>query len=201
MDAAGPPVSIDLAGFEEKEGLPVEAFAKVQEIFSNVDWLDPNADAALNVLQQITASNILQESLEAVSVLTAETGSLLQDSSHEKLKSESSASENNIRCLTSVDMLQQIKVSNAIQKILDPMHSAEIGSLLLDSTPENLKSELKDSEKITRNPTLMDQGKQATSSFESALDSLLVRKKIEPQELRSALQRPAQPKIISQGGP
>ena len=47
MDAAGPPVSIDLAGFEEKEGLPVEAFAKVQEIFSNVDWLDPNADAAL----------------------------------------------------------------------------------------------------------------------------------------------------------
>ena len=135
MDAAGPPVSIDLAGFEEKEGLPVEAFAKVQEIFSNVDWLDPNADAALNVLQQITASNILQESLEAVSVLTAETGSSLQDSSHEKLKSESSASENNIRCLTSVDMLQQIKVSNAIQKILDPMHSAEMGSLLLDSTP------------------------------------------------------------------
>ena len=101
MDAAGPPVSIDLAGFEEKEGLPVEAFAKVQEIFSNVDWLDPNADAALNVLQQITASNILQGSLEAVSVLTAETGSSLQDSSHEKLKSESSASENNIRCLTS----------------------------------------------------------------------------------------------------
>lgn len=47
----------------------------------------------------------------------------------------------------------------------------------------------------------MDQGKQATSSFESSLDSLLVRKKIEPQELWSALQRPAQPKIISQGGP
>ncbi|XP_030951255.1 formin-like protein 6 [Quercus lobata] len=201
MDATGPPISIDLAGLEEKEGLPVEAFAKVKEIFSNVDWQDPNADAALNVIQQITASNILQESLEAVSVLTAETGSSLQDSSHEKLKSESSASENNIRCLTSVDMLQQIKVSNAIQKILDPMHSAEVGSLLLDSTPENLKSELKDSEKITRNPTLMDQGKQSTTSFESSLDSLLVRKKIEPQELRFALQRPAQPKIISQRGP
>ncbi|XP_065629457.1 formin-like protein 18 isoform X2 [Quercus suber] len=201
MDATGPPISIDLAGFEEKEGLPVEAFAKVQEIFSNVDWLDQNADAALNVIQQITASNILQESLEAVSVLTAETGSSLQDSSHEKLKSESSASENNIRCLTSMDMLQQIKVSNAIQKILDPMHSAEVGSLLLDSTPESLKSELKGSEKITRNPTLMDQGKQSTSSFESPLDSLLVRKKIEPQELRFSLQRPAKPKIISQRGP
>lgn len=201
MDAAGPPISIDMTGFEEKEGLPVEAFAKVQEIFSNVDWLDPNADAALNVIQQITASNILQESLEAASVLTAETGSSLQDSTLEKLKSESTASENNIRCLTSMDMLQQIKVSNAIQKILDPVHSAEVGSLLLDSTPENLKSQLKASDKITRDPTLMDQGKQSTSSFEPSLDSLLVRKKIEPQELPFALQRPAQPKIISQRGP
>lgn len=201
MDAAGPPISIDMTGFEEKEGLPVEAFAKVQEIFSNVDWLDPNADAALNVIQQITASNILQESLEAASVLTAETGSSLQDSTLEKLKSESSASENNIRCLTSMDMLQQIKVSNAIQKILDPVHSAEVGSLLLDSTPENLKSQLKASDKITRDPTLMDHGKQSTSSFEPSLDSLLVRKKIEPQELPFALQRLAQPKIISQRGP
>ncbi|XP_075643858.1 formin-like protein 18 isoform X1 [Castanea sativa] len=201
MDAAGPPISIDMTGFEEKEGLPVEAFAKVQEIFSNVDWLDPKADAALNVIQQITASNILQESLEAASVLTAETGSSLQDSTLEKLKSESSASENNIRCLTSMDMLQQIKVSNAIQKILDPVHSAEVGSLLLDSTSENLKSQLKASDKITRDPTLMDQGKQSTSSFEPSLDSLLLRKKIEPQELPFALQRPAQPKIISQRGP
>ena len=44
--------------FEEKEGLPMEAFAKVQEIFSHVDWMNPKADAALNALQLISASTM-----------------------------------------------------------------------------------------------------------------------------------------------
>ncbi|XP_030954850.1 formin-like protein 13 isoform X2 [Quercus lobata] len=51
MDAAASIVLGDVSCFEE-EGLPMEAFAKVQEIFNYVDWLDPKADAALNVLQQ-----------------------------------------------------------------------------------------------------------------------------------------------------
>ncbi|GFZ03416.1 actin binding protein [Actinidia rufa] len=38
MDAAASVVPVDLSCFEEKDGLPVEAFAKVQEIFSSVDW-------------------------------------------------------------------------------------------------------------------------------------------------------------------
>lgn len=59
MDSASSLITIDLPGIEEK-GLPIEAFAKVQEIFSNVGWLDPKADVALNMLQQITASNILE---------------------------------------------------------------------------------------------------------------------------------------------
>jgi hypothetical protein len=202
MNAAASRISIDWTGIEEKEGLPVEAFAKVQEIFSNVDWLDPKADAALNVLQQITASNVLQGRLEAVSVHTAETGSLLPDSTSEKLKSESKASENNVRSPTSMAVFQQIKVSNALHKILEtvPVCTAETGSLLLDSTPENLKSESKASETITRSPTFKDWGKQSMPSFEPSLDSLVVRKKIEPQELQVALQRSAQSKIISQRG-
>ncbi|CAK7338215.1 unnamed protein product [Dovyalis caffra] len=61
MDAAASIVPEDFSGFEEKEGLPVEAFAKVKEIFSSVDWSDPKSDVALNVLQQISASNIAQE--------------------------------------------------------------------------------------------------------------------------------------------
>ncbi|KAJ7958495.1 Formin-like protein [Quillaja saponaria] len=54
---------VDLHRIEEKEGLPVETFAKVQEIFSNVDWIDSKTEVA-NVLQQITASNILLRKLE-----------------------------------------------------------------------------------------------------------------------------------------
>ncbi|XVE97476.1 hypothetical protein REPUB_Repub03eG0023100 [Reevesia pubescens] len=61
MDAASSIVSMDFSCFEEKEGLPMEAFAKVQEIFSNVDWLDPRADVAFNMLQQKGASNIVLE--------------------------------------------------------------------------------------------------------------------------------------------
>lgn len=58
--------SIILGGmscFEDKGGLPMEAFAQVQEIFNYVDWLDPKSDATLNVLQQ--ASTIIQEKLNS----------------------------------------------------------------------------------------------------------------------------------------
>ncbi|KAM7477150.1 hypothetical protein LguiB_024393 [Lonicera macranthoides] len=56
MDAAACMVPVDLSCFGEKEGLPEEAFAKVQEIFSSVDWLVTKADAARDVIQQMTAS-------------------------------------------------------------------------------------------------------------------------------------------------
>ncbi|KAA8521698.1 hypothetical protein F0562_012371, partial [Nyssa sinensis] len=93
MDTVSSLISVDLPGIEEKEGLPIEAFAKVQEIFSNVDWLDSKPDVALNMLQQI---NILQEKLEAVSPRSAKRGSLLQELSPEKVieKLKSEASEN-----------------------------------------------------------------------------------------------------------
>jgi hypothetical protein len=202
IDAATSLVPIDLPGIEEKEGLPVEAFAKVQEIFSNVDWLDPKADAALNVLQQITASNILQERLDTFSVCAAETGILLPDSTPEKKKTETNASENDARSPTSMSVLQQIKSSNALQERLGTVSvPAAEGSLLLDSTSENLKSESKASEKNTMSLTLMAQGKQSILSFKPSLDSISVEKKIEPQELQIALQRPAKSKIISQRGP
>ncbi|XP_041016899.1 formin-like protein 6 isoform X3 [Juglans microcarpa x Juglans regia] len=147
MDAATSLISINLPGIKEKEGLPVEAFAKVKEIYSNVDWLDPKADAALNVLQQIKTFTFLQERLETISLPTAE------------------------------------------------------GSLLLDSTPENLTSELKASEQNNRNLTLMAQAKQSIPSLDSWLDSNSVRKKIEAPELQFTFQWPAKSKIISQRGP
>ncbi|XP_028782655.1 formin-like protein 18 [Neltuma alba] len=64
MDASSSVISIDMPRIEDKEGLPIEAFAKVQEIFSNVDWLDSKTEV-VNVLQQITASNKLQEIFES----------------------------------------------------------------------------------------------------------------------------------------
>lgn len=76
MDAAASTVPVDLACFEE-EGLPIEAFAKVQEMFSSVDWLAPKSDIALNVLHQLAASDIVQEKLETGSRQSVEARNLL----------------------------------------------------------------------------------------------------------------------------
>ncbi|KAL6644183.1 hypothetical protein ACP70R_015791 [Stipagrostis hirtigluma subsp. patula] len=51
---------LEVAGIGEKEGLPIEAFAKVQEMFSNVDWLDPTGDAAVQLFQRLTSSENVQ---------------------------------------------------------------------------------------------------------------------------------------------
>lgn len=62
-EETGDSVSLQKARNENLDSIPIEALAKVQEMFSNMDWLDPNADVALNMLQ-ITASNMIQEKLE-----------------------------------------------------------------------------------------------------------------------------------------
>ncbi|KAI9125820.1 hypothetical protein K1719_003238 [Acacia pycnantha] len=77
MDAAAAVIADGASCFEEKEGLPVEAFAKVQEIFNHVDWLNPKADVALNVLQQISAS--VHDQLDRISNQQHDTGSLLHE--------------------------------------------------------------------------------------------------------------------------
>ncbi|KAK2973125.1 hypothetical protein RJ640_012604 [Escallonia rubra] len=79
MDTAASIVPVDMSCFEEKEGLPLEAFARVQEIFSSVDWLVPNADTAVNVLQQITVTNIVQEQLDSCFQQNTETSTSLHE--------------------------------------------------------------------------------------------------------------------------
>ncbi|KAK3121451.1 hypothetical protein QOZ80_8BG0653630 [Eleusine coracana subsp. coracana] len=60
MDTANQLDPMEMAGIGEKEGLPIEAFAKVQEMFSNVDWLDPTGDAAIQLFQRLTSSENIQ---------------------------------------------------------------------------------------------------------------------------------------------
>ncbi|KAG8046909.1 hypothetical protein GUJ93_ZPchr0008g12027 [Zizania palustris] len=60
MDTTTQLDSIEVGVIGEKEGLPVEAFAEFQEMFSNVDWLDPKGDAAAQLFQQLTSSENIQ---------------------------------------------------------------------------------------------------------------------------------------------
>uniref|UniRef100_A0A1D1XS55 Formin-like protein 6 n=1 Tax=Anthurium amnicola TaxID=1678845 RepID=A0A1D1XS55_9ARAE len=99
MDATSSLITMELATSEDKEGLPIEAFAKVQEIFSNVDWLDPKGDAARQVLQQIASPNTLLDRLGIASPPKVEP---MQESSLVILeqKQHSVASDNKIRKLS-----------------------------------------------------------------------------------------------------
>ncbi|XP_076900290.1 formin-like protein 18 [Bidens hawaiensis] len=61
MDVAASVVPIDSYFIEKSEGLPIEAFATVQEMFNSVDWLVPKSDEAFSVLQSIVASDYEQD--------------------------------------------------------------------------------------------------------------------------------------------
>ncbi|KAG7024420.1 Formin-like protein 17 [Cucurbita argyrosperma subsp. argyrosperma] len=93
MDASASLVSIELPNIEEKDGLPIEAFARVQEIFSTEDWLSPKANAALNMLQKITATNFLTEKLASSSPLER---TEMLDLSLDKLAMESETMEDDV---------------------------------------------------------------------------------------------------------
>ncbi|KAI3971508.1 hypothetical protein MKW92_003080 [Papaver armeniacum] len=60
MDAVSSLITMESPSYEGKDGLPMEAFSKVQEIFNGVDWLDPKVDVALNVLEKIKALDKLE---------------------------------------------------------------------------------------------------------------------------------------------
>ncbi|XP_073131830.1 formin-like protein 14 isoform X2 [Henckelia pumila] len=46
---------------EEKGGLPIEAFSRVQELFHGVDWIDTNDEAALWFLKQLSVFNDVKD--------------------------------------------------------------------------------------------------------------------------------------------
>ncbi|KAL6547692.1 hypothetical protein OROHE_009397 [Orobanche hederae] len=46
---------------EEKGGLPIEAFSRVQELFNGVDWVDTGDDAALWLLKQLSVLNDVKD--------------------------------------------------------------------------------------------------------------------------------------------
>ncbi|XP_016507221.2 formin-like protein 14 [Nicotiana tabacum] len=46
---------------EEKGGLPIEAFSRVQELFSGADWVDTGDDAALWLFKQLSVLNDMKD--------------------------------------------------------------------------------------------------------------------------------------------
>ncbi|KAJ4875239.1 actin binding [Raphanus sativus] len=66
MDAASSVDVMDFSCLEEKDGLPIEVFSKVQELFNQVDWAD-QTDATRNMLQHLAIANAVHERPEGYS--------------------------------------------------------------------------------------------------------------------------------------
>ncbi|XP_022967178.1 formin-like protein 14 isoform X2 [Cucurbita maxima] len=62
MESISPPrAPTTILNGEEKGGLPIEAFSRVQELFSGVEWIDNNDDAALWLLKNLSALSDVKE--------------------------------------------------------------------------------------------------------------------------------------------
>uniref|UniRef100_A0A7N0TCC6 Formin-like protein n=1 Tax=Kalanchoe fedtschenkoi TaxID=63787 RepID=A0A7N0TCC6_KALFE len=164
MDAARSLITVDIPHIEEKEGLPVEAFAKVQEIFSNVDWLDPRSDVALNVLQKIATSNALQEKLETDSKHAA--GKILEESILEVVKEKvvSKTSENKSASLAAVaEKLTKPSTKSFPGDVMKKTDSKEPQAL----PEEQVDSKLSESKEASLLPVLGRQSEPSIKPSES----------------------------------
>ncbi|XP_044471358.1 formin-like protein 13 [Mangifera indica] len=139
MDNAASVVNLDISCFEE-EGLPVEAFSKVHEIFSHVDWLDHTKDFAYNVLQRLTTSNSLQEKSDTNSSTVLGDSPILQDK--KKLTIAQDSSESSVS--------------------LDPMSHSVSSPLISPDTIENKEEEPQDSGNSIQPPSQYDVFSQQT---------------------------------------
>ncbi|KAE8731667.1 Formin-like protein 6 [Hibiscus syriacus] len=241
VDVATSAVSIDLPGLEDKGDLPIDDFAKGQDVFSKADYTN--------------AANILQENLETGCPQGVERAGVLQD---DKVKEKSNLptsehiitsptsnaleKQSNFSCQPSDDPSikkfepqeiqaapqkaaqhtpsagspsdsSSIKGKTESQELHVAPHEAEHSKKYIKSSPE-ANSKTRNVE-IQKHEVLEQLG-QSTSSLSPVVDQFLarftctnirvvdvnsIRKKTEPQELQAALQRPAQPKIISQRSP
>lgn len=71
MDSSSSFVELEFSSIEGIEGLPIEAFPRVQDIFNDLDWGDSEREHALNIIQEITVSSILEEKHELTSSSSA----------------------------------------------------------------------------------------------------------------------------------
>ncbi|KAL0297460.1 UNVERIFIED_CONTAM: Formin-like protein 14 [Sesamum radiatum] len=62
VESSSPPrAHTPMLNGEEKGGLPIEAFSRVQELFNGVDWVDASDDAALWLLKQLSTMNDVKD--------------------------------------------------------------------------------------------------------------------------------------------
>ncbi|KAK7281522.1 hypothetical protein RIF29_09592 [Crotalaria pallida] len=126
MDAATAVPENGTSWFEEKEGLPVEAFSKAHEIFSNGDWMSPREDPAL---QQKPASDIFEDRLDTSSDQCVESDTFLHHTSPNMPLEKG----NEANCLLPSNL--KIQSGSLTKKTPDYMSRKEEKNIKVDATP------------------------------------------------------------------
>ncbi|XP_047329666.1 formin-like protein 18 [Impatiens glandulifera] len=174
MNAVSSLVATNFPVIEENKDLPIEAFAKVQEIFSNVDWLDPNKDVALNMIQKIS---ILQDRLEdSCSPQNASEKNMLKGPSSEEVKGK-----------PKTKALQQINLLLEKLESTSPRNAISY-DMMQETSPgrreEKYKLSTSENNEVS---SLLSASKQYFPSSGSCIDMTSMPKMMEAEKLQSAL--------------
>ncbi|XP_009803611.1 formin-like protein 18 [Nicotiana sylvestris] len=172
MDTAASVLPVDLSCFEEKDGLPVEAFAKVQEIFNSVDWVSPKGAAARNVLQQITTSGLVQDKLESTPPQCTDTGMLLDQATLEKPGERKGHAplDNNAKGSSLFMLEQQLVSSIKSSSNVDQSDQQKAESQFVGTRSEMKVSKLQPSIPLSK-PSPADLSTESSASSESSQPS------------------------------
>ncbi|KAG5225192.1 hypothetical protein OIU77_005364 [Salix suchowensis] len=202
MNSGTPIAAIDLPGLEGKDGIPMEAFPRVHEIFSNMDWPDTKTDVAQNIHQHIIEP---RENLDS-SPHRAEGGSVLMESTFVRVqeKPKLNESENKTPSPTSITLVKQSTLSfkqfSDTNSVREEAEAQEL-NVALQSMPSIKSSPDANSDREKVEPQELKVSCQSTPSIKPSSDANSTQKKVEPQEVQVSLQWPAQSKIISQRVP
>ncbi|XP_022849748.1 formin-like protein 18 isoform X3 [Olea europaea var. sylvestris] len=205
MDSSPSLAGLDLTSVEDKEGLPIEAFAKIQEIFNSVDWLEPKTEAALNILE----TEILQEKLEIVPLPIARMETLengfTQSEKNELLESAllRAAIEKKLKCgfLQRInDGKLEIASFQSVQKEIISVSSNGVKYVGLQEMSHAIDEETKKSKEFEndiKSSVHATPSETPLASSKSSLDLNLITKKVESQEVQVSVQRRRESNIIS----
>ncbi|KAL5980299.1 hypothetical protein ACLOJK_028207 [Asimina triloba] len=187
MDSTSSLITVDLGDGEEKEGLPMEAFTKVHEIFNHVDWLDSKGDAAHRILRQMTATRALQEQLDAVSPLSMTIVSMKQEEISDTLKEEMKS--DTVRSSLHSDQKKEIAC------ILKPSLDDELFKEKVQPQELTVGQEPSPDASLTKEELVT---KEELGELKPSSDPDLMTQTVNLQELLVSFQHPGQTKIICQ---
>ncbi|KAL0327714.1 UNVERIFIED_CONTAM: Formin-like protein 14 [Sesamum angustifolium] len=154
VESSSPPrAHTPMLNGEEKGGLPIEAFSRVQELFNGVDWVDASDDAALWLLKQLSTMNDVKD----LSMLRRMSGYSSPVDSEEENNASSVAD--------SLDFLDSEKISGPEFNLLDDRSS-------LDSILEEVSDFRPFDDQVKQRISTLTDCSQSMTASDRQLDAL-----------------------------